>query len=116
MLKDDELLIVGGKVESVEGVEITLIADSVQRLHDAVPSRAQNVSITLPETGLDEKSLEEIFAMLSSRQGKCDVFFNLPLGENLSVCLVSQPLRVNGTRNLENELNSRGCLVQWQLG
>ncbi len=115
MLKDDELLIVGGRVESVEGVEITLIVDNVQRLYDAVPSRAQKVSITLPENCLDEKSLEEIFAMLSKRQGRCDVYINLPLGENLSVGLVSQPLRIDGTRNLESELCRRGCLVQWKL-
>jgi DNA polymerase-3 subunit alpha len=115
ILKEDELIIVTGKVESTEGQEITLILDEVQKLDDAVPSKAQKVSITVTKESADEKILEEIFAMLSRHQGKCDVYFNLLLADNISVSLLSQPLRINGTRNLENELSRKGCKVRWEL-
>jgi DNA polymerase-3 subunit alpha len=115
-LKEDELLIATGKVESTEGQEITLILDEVQKLEDAVPSKAKKVFISLPsQRRADEKILEEIFAMLSRHQGKCDVLLELELEENLSVKLLSQPLRINGTRNLENELKNKGCKVIWEL-
>lgn len=114
-LKEDELLIVTGRVESAEGQEITLILDEVQKLDDAVPSKAQKVSITLSQNFLDEKILEDIFAMLSRHQGKCDVYFNLILENNFSVSLLSQPLRISGTRTLESELCGKGCQVKWEL-
>lgn len=115
LLKEDELLIVAGKVESAEGQEITLILDEVQKLDDAIPSKAKRVSITLTEKHLDEKNLEDLFAMLSRHQGKCDVYINLNLADRLSVNLLSHPLRICGTRRLESELNSKGCEVKWEL-
>lgn len=115
ILKEDDLLIVTGKVESTEGQEITLILDEAQKLDDALPSKAQKVSITLTEGSADEKNLEEILAMLSRQQGKCEVYFNLLLTDNVSVSLRSQPLRINGTRNLENDLCLKGCRVKWEL-
>jgi DNA polymerase III subunit alpha len=114
-LKEDELLIVTGKVESAEGQEITLIMDEVQKLDDAVPSKAQKISITLYQNFLDEKNLEDIFAMLSRHRGKCDVYLNLVLDNKLSINLLSQPLRISGTRLLENELSKKGCQVKWEL-
>jgi DNA polymerase III subunit alpha len=115
ILKEDELLIVTGKVESVEGQEYTLILDDAQKLDDAVPSRAKKVLITLMEKALSEETLEDLFAMLSRHQGKCDVYINLKLGNHLSINLLSQPLRISGTRNLENELCRKGCQVKWEL-
>ena len=114
-LKDDELLIVTGRVESAEGQEITLILEDVQKLDDAVPSKAQKLFITFEEIKLDERNLEEIFAVLSRHQGKCNVYLNLLMKNNISVNLLSQPLRVSGTRNLENELFRRGCRIRWEL-
>jgi DNA polymerase III subunit alpha len=115
ILKEDELLIVTGKVESAEGQELTLILDEAQKLDDAVPSRAKRVLINIREESCREEALEDLFALLSRHQGKCDVYLNLELNERLSVNLLSQPLRVSGTRNLENELSRKGCQVKWEL-
>lgn len=115
ILKEDELLIVNGKVESAEGQEITLILEEVQRLEDAVPSRAKKVIITLPENSADEKTLEEIFAILSRQQGKCDVYLNLLLVNKFLTSLLSQPLRITGSLLLETELRQKNCTVKWEL-
>jgi DNA polymerase-3 subunit alpha len=113
-LKDDELLIVFGKVEANDQ-EITLIVEDVQKLLDAVPSKANKVEINLPFNILNEKYLEDIFALLSKNNGKCDVYLNLQLDTEVCVNLLSQPLRIAGTKNLEKELINKGCQVNWFL-
>ena len=114
-LRDGELLTVAGKVESAEGQEITLILDDAGRLDEAVPFKAKNISITVPEDKLEEKLLEEVFALLSRNQGGCAVNFSIVLKENVNVQLSSPALRIKGSRNLESKLVELGCQVQWRL-
>lgn len=115
LLKEDELLIVTAKVESVDGQEMTLIIEDVTSLEDAIPLRAQKLAITLEENKVGENLFEDVFALLSKNQGKCDVVFNLNLKEKLKVEILSQPLRIQGTKNLERELIAKGCEVFWYL-
>lgn len=115
LLKEDELLIVKAKVESVDGQEMTIIMDEVTRLEDAVPLRATKVSISLSESRANETDLEQIFAMLSKNQGKCDVLFSLELENQVEVDILSQPLRIQGNKRLEKDLTEKGCKVFWHL-
>ncbi|MGI8555791.1 MAG: DNA polymerase III subunit alpha, partial [Pyrinomonadaceae bacterium] len=115
ILKDGELLIVCGKVESAEGSEITLILEEAQLLDDAIPSKSQKILITLPAARAEEKLLEDLFALLSRQQGKCDVYLRLDLDGKYFVNLLAQPLRINGSRQLERDLDGLGCLVKWEL-
>lgn len=115
VLKEDELLVINGKVESADGQEITLIIEDVNRLEDVIPMKAQKLSIKLSSEKAQEKILEEIFALLSKNQGKCDVYFNLGLEDNLLVNILSQPLRIQGNKQLERDLTERGCQVSWYL-
>jgi DNA polymerase-3 subunit alpha len=114
-LKDDELLIVEGKVESTEGQEITLILNEVKRIADAVPLKAREVSISLPFKAFDELYFEELFSLLSKNQGKCEVLLNFLTDDNVSLKMLSQPLRIQGSSNLEKELKGKGCSVRWIL-
>ncbi len=114
-LKDDELLIVFGKVESVEGVEITLILEEAKKIADAVTHKAQQVSITLPHKNVDEKYLEDIFTVLSSHRGNCEVFLNFRLEGGIALRVQSPPLRIQGSSRLENDLKNKGCSVSWTL-
>ena len=114
-LKDDELLIVFGKVESVEGVEITLILEEAKKIADAVTHKAQQVSITLPHNKVDEKYLEDIFTVLSSHRGNCEVFLNFRLEGGIALRVQSPPLRIQGSSRLENDLKNKGCSVSWTL-
>jgi DNA polymerase III subunit alpha len=114
VLKDDELLIISGKVEAAEGQEITIILEEATRLDDAVPLRARKATLTLPHDKFDEKLLEDIFLILSDQKGKCDVYLKLQLSPEVCVSLRSQPIRVKGTRRLENELKQKGCIMTWE--
>ncbi len=114
-LKDDELLIVFGKVESVEGMEITLILEEGKKIADAVTHKAQQVSITLPHKILDEKYFEDIFTVLSSHRGNCEVFLNFRLDPDVVLRVQSPPLRIQGSSRLEDDLKEKGCQVQWTL-
>ncbi|HEY0050672.1 MAG TPA: DNA polymerase III subunit alpha, partial [Pyrinomonadaceae bacterium] len=115
-LQENELLIVNGKIESNEGQEMTVIVEDAQKLADALPTRAQKVLVTLPSTErFSEEFLDELFAMFSRNRGSCDVYFNLELDKTISVNLLSQPIRISGTKFLENELLQKGCRVEWQF-
>ena len=114
-LKDDELLIVDGKVEAVDGQEITLILEETKKIADAITQKAHNVSIVLPDRNVDESYLEDIFTVLSKNKGNCQVFLNIKLEPNVLLRLHSQPLSIQGSSRLENDLKERGCQVSWVL-
>jgi len=113
MFSDDALLIIEGKVEAIDGQEITLIVEDVKDLADARPRNARGMVITLPETDMERK-LNEIYTMLSSAQGRCDVVIKMSV-ENKEITLQSQILRVEGSARLERELSARGCTVEWSM-
>jgi DNA polymerase III subunit alpha len=114
-LKEDSLLIVQGRVESNEGQEITIILEDAKKLEDAVPLKARNVSITLPEKIDNEAILEELFSILSQSKGNCEVYLNLVLNEKISLKMLSMPIRTQGSSKIEQDLRQRGCQVNWIL-
>jgi DNA polymerase-3 subunit alpha len=113
-LKDDELLIVDGKVESNEGQEITLIVNEVKKIADAFPLKARRLVIDLPAKLIDETYFEELFSTLSKSQGRCEVLLQYEVG-GVALQMHSQPLRIQGSSGLEKELIGKGCRVQWIL-
>ena len=113
LLKDDELLIIEGRVESNEGQEITVILNDAKRLADASTQRARQVSVTLPNKTFNEKYLEDLFSMLSRQPGQCEVILNLQLEHEVRLAIQSQPLRIKGSGALEKNLREQGCQVEW---
>jgi DNA polymerase III subunit alpha len=113
--QEDELLIVTGRVESNEGQEMTVIVEEAQRLGDALPMKANRALLTLPADSFNEQFLDELFAILSKNRGKCDVFFKLKIADGVSVKLLSQPIRILGTKNLEEELSRKNCRIEWHF-
>ena len=114
VMKNDQLLIVDGRVESAEGQEITFIVSDARSLADAVPRNARAVSIHLPEREFSDDYFQDLFSLLSNASGKCEVFIDMPV-EGVRVRLHSQPIRVQGSSRLENDLRTRGCEVNWVL-
>jgi len=115
ILRDNELLIVEGKVESGEGQEITIILETARKLADAIPLKARQATIVLPEKGVGKIFLEELFTTLSRDKGNCEVGLEVLLDKKLTIKLQSNPLRIQGSSRLENELIDRGCKVNWIL-
>jgi DNA polymerase-3 subunit alpha len=114
-LKDDALLIVEGRVESNEGQEITIILEDAKQLADAVPLKARNMTITLPQKSVDESFFEKLFTILSQNKGNCEVHLNFELNEKISLKMLSLPLRTQGSSKIENDLKQYGCQVNWVL-
>jgi DNA polymerase-3 subunit alpha len=115
ILKDDELLIIEGKVESSEGQEITIILEDAKKLADVLPSKARRASIILPKNGIGEDFLEDLFTTISLDKGNCEVTLEILLENRLNLKIQSQPLRIQGSSRLENELINKGCQVNWIL-
>lgn len=115
ILRDDELMIVEGKVESVDGQEVTLILNDVKKIADAIPLKARQLSLRLPVQGVSEEYIENIFAVLGTSQGKCEVFLNFELDGGVVIKMLSQPLRIQGSSKIEEALVEKNCQVRWIL-
>ena len=113
-LKNDELLIVGGRVEAVDGQEITFIVNEVKSLGDAEARNAKSVSIRLPVQDYDEEYFYSLFSVLSKSQGHCEVFLDLPVN-GVELKIHALPLRIQGSKRMETELKAKGCSVNWAL-
>jgi DNA polymerase-3 subunit alpha len=113
-IKDDELLIVEGRVESADGQEITLIVNEVKSLADAVPMKARKVAITLPAEKYDEEYFENLRGILTRNHGKCEVLINMEL-DDIKLSIETPPNRIQGSRKIEKELEGMGCAVEWVL-
>ena len=108
-------MIIEGKVESSEGQEITIILEDARKLAEALPLKARLASIVLPKKNLCESFFEELFTTLSRDKGNCEVDLEILLENKLKLKLQSQPLRIQGSCRLENELIEKGCQVEWVL-
>ncbi len=113
--KNDELLIVSGKVESVEGPEVTIILEEARKLADAVPQKAQEMSVSLGKKNIDASHFEELTEIFNKNRGGCNVVLNFQMKDGISIKIHSQALRVQGSSRLENELNELECQVKWIL-
>jgi DNA polymerase-3 subunit alpha len=114
LLKDDLLLIVTGKLEASEGQEVTLILNDARLLEDATPMNARSMSIDLPQTALDGQYFDSLLEILNSNQGNCDVYLNMSVDE-VDLKIWSLPLKTQGSRKLQSDLEAKGCRVEWLM-
>lgn len=114
ILRNDELLVIEGRVESAEGQDITIILSDARSLVEAQSKNARSVNISLPNDRLNDEYLHEILTVLNNASGKCEVYLDLAV-DDLNVRLHSQPIRIQGSLGLESELKNRGCEVSWVL-
>ncbi len=115
ILRDDEILVVDGRVEANDGSEITLIVEGAKRLSDAVPLAARNLTVTLPAGEIGGDYLDRLLSMLSRDQGRCEVVLDVPLETGRTVSVRAEPLRIQGSGDLERDLLKEGCKVEWRL-
>lgn len=113
LLRDDEVILARGRVEGAEGQDETLILDEIKLLADAVPMRAREALIILPEIE-DERFLEEIFTILSRQRGECGISL-LVNADGVSATICPPQIRIKGSSRLAKDLEDRGCSVNWIL-
>jgi DNA polymerase III alpha subunit len=114
-LKDGELLIVDGRVESTEGQEVTLILEEVKKLADAVPLKARTLNINVKNRDFNEAYLEDLVTILNKSRGNCEVNINFCLENEIEIKMQSPVVRIQGTSLLANKLQEKGCQVEWIL-
>lgn len=115
MFKNDELLIINGKVESADGQEITIIVEDAQKLADAIPQKAQKMAVSFGQKQFDEELFEQLAELLNKSRGGCEVVLDFPIEEGISIKIKSQALRIQGTSRLESDLKTLNCSVEWFL-
>jgi DNA polymerase-3 subunit alpha len=112
LLADDQMFIADGKIEAPEGQEPTLMINELKSLDDAIASTARAIDITIKERELDESYFESLYKMLERERGGCGVVLSIRAGDT-KVKLESGSLSINGSRNIQRELEAKGCEVAW---
>ncbi len=115
VLRDGEILVVEGKVESNEGGEVTVIVEHARSVADALPAQARGLTLTLPGDGASADLLDRLLSMLSREQGRCELVIDVPLGKGAVARVEVPPLRIQGSGKLGRELEETGCKVKWIL-
>ncbi|REJ78494.1 MAG: DNA polymerase III subunit alpha [Acidobacteria bacterium] len=115
LLKDDELLIVKGRVESNDGNDLVVIVNDVTSLTEAIYKQARKLIIKFPER-LEDSLLEGVFTLLGSGKGSCEVTLEIPAGRGVWVTLDSPPMRISGSSKISTELEELGCAIDWDFG
>jgi DNA polymerase-3 subunit alpha len=113
-LYDDAAVIIEGKVEAADGSDVTVIVNDVRLIEEQVARAARNLSISLPAALIDDRFLDEMFALLSETPGRTDVFLDVDAG-GVVTRLAAPVLAVQGSVTLEQRLVEKGCSVKWSL-
>ncbi|MEZ5306973.1 MAG: DNA polymerase III subunit alpha [Pyrinomonadaceae bacterium] len=116
LAKEDELLIVTGKVESNEGGELTLIAAELTSLSESTLRTARSLTLRLSgSNGLDEAKLGTVWDILGSSSGMCEVYFEVDIPDDeLTVKIKAGPVRVRGSSEMDKRLNDLGLDPIWE--
>ncbi len=115
ILKDDELIVAEGRVESNDGSDITVIVSEVRSLSEVMYKTARKLIIGFPESGTGEVLLESVFGLLGNANGPCDVFLDLPADQGITVRMHAKPFRIVGSAVVEKRLQEIGCTVIWDF-
>ncbi len=112
MLADDAMFIAEGNVEAEENQDPTLKVTSLQSLDEVVASAARAMNITIPPHDQSEAYFEQLYSFLERERGRTSVFITMAAGET-EVKLEAAGLAVAGSRYLQQQLEERGCSVEW---
>lgn len=112
LLDDDKLVVIEGKVEAVEGNEMTVIVSAVYDLMDLIAANASSLNITVPEGIGSPQFYEDLFVLLTKDSGRCEVFIDTDC-DGVAVKLRSGNARVSVSGELINAIRSAGCGVSW---
>jgi DNA polymerase-3 subunit alpha len=115
LIKDEELLIIEGRVESSEGQEVTVILEDAKKIVEAIPLKAQKLKISSNGAKIDEAYFEKLFSILSRDKGGCEVYLNFNLDGRIALDIHSLPLKIQGSSRIADELKKHGCQIEWIL-
>jgi DNA polymerase-3 subunit alpha len=112
-LAEEATILVGGRAEVSDEGAVTIIAERVTALNQALQQKARELLIRLPQTEPLARS-SEIKALLEQTPGECDVFVEVQL-DGMTVRLRVHPsLKIQGSVEIETALRNLGCEVCWE--
>ena len=111
LLADDGLFIAEGNIKVEEGGSTFMITE-LRSLHEAEAMQARNVAVTVPESKVEPKFLEDLYRLLERERGHCGVSLSIEAGP-ARVQLSAVDLNIAPSRQLQRDLEERGCSVNW---
>ncbi len=112
LLADDEMFVAEGKIETGDGQDPTLMINELRSLDEAVATTARAIEITVPEGEAGRPFFESLYTELERERGGCGVVLAITVGGSV-VKVQSDSLSVNGSRELQKQLEGRGFQVNW---
>ncbi|MGZ8842944.1 MAG: hypothetical protein ACXW18_04730, partial [Pyrinomonadaceae bacterium] len=90
---------------------ITIIAEKIVELTQAVQQKARELIINFPNPQAEQ--CEEVKQLLEQAPGECDVFIEMII-DGMKVRIRAHPsLSVQGSVEIETALRNLGCQVLW---
>jgi len=93
---------------------ITVIAEKLTELTQAVQQKARELVISFPATTDSGPLCDVVKNLLEQSKGDCDVFVEV-VAEGMLVRVRAHPsLKVQGSAEIESALRNLGCEVRWE--
>ncbi len=112
LLADDGLFIADGVIEAPEGQEPTLKVQELRSLYEAEALQARTIEVIVPETKVASQFLEDLYRLLERERGHCGVSLSISAGP-AKVQLTAGELNIAPSKQLQKDLEDRGCTVAW---
>ena len=84
----------------------------MRSLYEAEALQARTIAVTVPEAELESQFLEDLYRLLERDRGHCRVSLEIATGP-AKVHLSSAELSIAPSRQLQKDLEDRGCVVSW---
>ncbi|HUK91984.1 MAG TPA: DNA polymerase III subunit alpha [Blastocatellia bacterium] len=104
-LKDDEAVLVRGRLEIDDGGAVSVIAEEIAPLENIRERSAKAVVIHMPAAALNNSAIEKLYQALDSNRGEISVTFNIELPDGALVQVrPNHFVRVKVTPELTNSI------------
>ena len=112
---EEATILITGRAEISDEGAITLIAERVNALTEAVQQKARELVIRISGAQMNGGArCEAVKAILEGAAGDCDVFLEIVL-DDMTVRVRAHPsLKVQGSAEIESALRSMDCEVTWE--
>jgi DNA polymerase III subunit alpha len=114
VIADEATVLVNGRAEISDEGTVTVFAETVMELAQAVQRKARELVIRLPFAADYTQLCEAIKTLLEETRGECDVFVEMISDETLVRMRAHPSLKVQGGREIEAGLRQLGCEVRWE--
>jgi DNA polymerase-3 subunit alpha len=114
IVADEATVLVSGRAEISDDGVITVIAEKLTELTQAVQQKAREMIIGFPAATDSAQLCEAVRSLLEQSKGDCDVFVEV-VSEGMLVRVRAHPsLKVQGSAEIESALRNLGCEVRWE--